>query len=118
MSGILFRGYTAEAAVAGHLIVKPGTADGTCTLATAATDLLLGTADKLDKTVGEVVDVAMEPLAKVVLGGTVVRGQALTTNAAAKAVATTTAGNRIIGFAETSGVADDVITYLRAPGVL
>jgi hypothetical protein len=121
MSGILFRGYKAEVAVDAYLIVKPGTADYACTLATAATDLLLGTSDALAKAIGEVVDVNLQPWAEVRLGGAVTRGQPLTANAAGKAVAAAPAAGsnvRVIGFAEQSGVADDVITYLRAPGVM
>lgn len=112
-----FRSYTAQAAVEGFRIVKPGSADMTAIKATAATDLLLGTADSLDKATGELVDMYVSPLGEVRLGGTVARGAALTSDANGKAVATTTVGHRVIGYAEVSGVVDDVITYLRAPGV-
>ena len=61
---------------------------------------------------------AVGPVPKVKLGGAVAAGDALTSDANGKAIATTTTGNRIIGFAEIPGVLDDVITYLRAPGVL
>lgn len=113
-----FRSYEAEAAVAKHLIVKHGTADGTCTLASAATDALIGAADSLDKAIGEMVDVQLGEIGLVRLGGTVVRGAALTANASAKAISTTTVGNRIIGFAEVSGAADDIVPFRVAPGVL
>lgn len=108
----------AEAAVEGYRIVKAGTAAMSCVKAAAATDKLLGTSDELDHVTGEVVDVAVIPVAKVRLGGTVAAGDPLTSDANAKAIATTTTGNRIIGFAEVAGVADDVITYLYSPGVL
>lgn len=117
----LHRSYRAEATVEGFRIVKAGTADLTCIKATAATDLLLGTAESLDKITGELVDVSVSPIAEVRLGGTVTRLQPLTSDANGKAVAAAPAvgtNNRIIGFAEVSGVLDDVITYLRAPGVL
>jgi hypothetical protein len=48
----------------------------------------------------------------------VAAGDALTSDANGKAIATTTTGNRIIGFAELAGVANDIVTYLRAPGVI
>lgn len=113
-----FRGRVAEGAIAAHLIVKGGAAAMSCVLAAAATDKLLGTSDELDHVAGEMVDVSVSPIAKVRLGGTVVAGDALTSDANGKAIATTTAGNRLIGFAEIGGALNDVITYLRAPGVL
>lgn len=114
----LFRGRVAEGAVAALLIVKAGTADMSCVVAAAATDKLLGTSDELDHVTGEVVDVAVGAVPKVRLGGTVAAGDALTSDANGKAIATTTTGNRIIGFAEIAGVLNDVITYERALGVL
>lgn len=112
-----FRGRTAEGSINAYRIVKPGTAALGCLAAAAATDLLLGTSDELDHVTGEVVDVSMGDIHKVRLGGTVAAGAALTSDANGKAIATTTAGNRIIGFAEVPGVLDDVITYIRSPGV-
>lgn len=112
-----FRARTAEGTINAYRIVKPGTATGSCVAAAAATDLLLGTSDELDHVAGEVVDVGMGDIHKVRLGGTVAAGAALTSDANGKAIATTTAGNRIIGFAEVGGVLDDVITYIRSPGV-
>lgn len=112
-----FRGRVAEAAIAAHLIIKTGVADGSCVKSTAATDKLLGTSDELDHVAGEVVDMSVSPIGKVRLGGTVAAGDALTSDANGKAIATTTTGHRLIGFAEFAGVADDVITYLRSPGV-
>lgn len=110
--------YVGQVAVAANLIVKHGTADGSCTLATAATDALIGAADGLDKAIGELVDVASGDFGDVRLGASVTRGAPLTANASSKAISTTTTGNRIIGFAEQSGAADDVIRYRVAPGVL
>ncbi|MFT4191671.1 MAG: DUF2190 family protein [Comamonas sp.] len=113
----LFRSRTAEGAVERHRIVKAGTADGSAIQATAATDQLLGTSDELDHVAGELVEVAVGPVPFVRLGGTVAAGDALTSDANGKAIAATVAGSRIIGFAESAGVAEDIISYLRAPGV-
>lgn len=113
-----FESYVAELAVAAGLIVRYGAADGACNLATAATDALIGAADSLAKATGEMVDVHIGEIGEVRLGGTVVRGAALTANAASKAISTTTTGNRIIGYAEQSGVLDDVIRYRVSPGTL
>ncbi|KLN54722.1 DUF2190 family protein [Variovorax paradoxus] len=114
----LFRGRVAEAAIAAHLILKGGVGAMSCVVAAAATDKLLGTSDELDHVTGEMVDMSVSPIASVRLGGTVVAGDPLTSDANGKAIATTTTGNRIIGFAEVGGVLNDVITYLRAPGVI
>lgn len=116
-----FKSLVAQAAVGAYLIVKPGTADFTALPAAAATDLLLGSADSLDKATGEMVDLDLRPLAEVKLGAAVTRGQPLTSNAAGKAIAAAPAAGsnvRIIGFAMENGAADDVITYQRSPGVM
>jgi len=112
------RARVAEAVVEKFRIVKTGVAVGTCIKAAAANDKLLGTSDELDHNAGEVVDVSMGTVPKVKLGGAVAVGDALTSDANGKAIATTTIGHRIIGFAEVAGVLDDVITYIRAPGVV
>lgn len=114
----VFRGRVAEGAVEAYRIVKAGAAVMSCVKASAATDALLGTGDELDHVTGEFVDVAVGPVPKVRLGGTVAAGAWLTSDATGKAIATTTAGNQVIGRAEVAGVVDDVITYVRALGQL
>jgi hypothetical protein len=114
-------GLLAQAAVAAFLIVKPGNADNTCVPAAAATDKLVGTADGLDKAIGEIVDVPSAGIGEVRLGGNVTRGDPLTSDAAGKAVVAAPAAGanaRIIGFAAASGVADDVIQYHISLGVM
>jgi len=111
------RSFKAEGAVARYSIVKPG-ASGGVVVGAAATDKLLGTSDELDHVTGEMVDVAVGPLPKVRLGGTVAAGDWLTCNATGAAIATTTATNQVIGRAEIAGVSGDEITYLRALGQL
>ena len=113
-----FRGRLAEAAVERFRIVKIGAAVGSCIKASSPTDKLLGTSDELAHVTGEMVDVAVGPVPFVKLGGTVAAGDALTSDANGKAVATTTIGHRIIGFAENAGVLDDEISYLRSPGIV
>lgn len=114
----LFRGRVAEGAVERHRIIKAGAGDNSCVKAAAPGDKLLGTSDELDHVAGEIVDMAVGPVPTVRLGGTVAAGDALTSDANGMAVVTTTTGHRIIGFAEMAGVSGDLITYLRAPGVL
>ncbi len=116
-----YRGYVAQGAVGAYRIVKQGTADQSCALASAATDALISTSDSLAHNSGEVVDVGYGELGEVILGGSVTRGQPLTSDAnAAAVVAAPAAGSnvRIIGFADKSGAAGDVIPYQRAPGFM
>lgn len=113
-----FRARTAEGNVGRYRILKPGTADGSCVLATAATNKLLGTSDDLNHVTGETVDLAVGPVPFVKLGGTVTAGAWLTSDANGAAVATTTTGDQVIGRAEIAGVAGDEIPYLRALGQL
>lgn len=55
-------------------------------------------------------------IAEVEYGGNVTRGDLLTSDANGKAIATTTAGNRIIGIAMASGVSGDIGLALINPG--
>lgn len=118
MSMTRYRSHLAQATVEAFRILKPGTADMTVVKAAGPTDLCIGTSDGLDKVSGEQVDVAVGDIHEVRLGGAVTRGASLTSDANGKAVSTSTVGHRCIGYAEVSGVADDVITYIRSPHVL
>lgn len=114
-----FKSLTAQAAIGGYLILKPGTADGTVALATSSADALIGTSDGLDKVTGELVDLDVRPVAEVKLGAAVTRGALLTANASAQAVPAAPAAGvnaSTIGRALRSGVAGDVIPYLRSLG--
>lgn len=116
-----FRSAKAEAAVEAYRIVKFGTADDTVIKAAASGDLLIGTSDGLDKATGEMVDYSVGSVHEVRLGGTVTRGQPLTSDANGKAIAAAPAAGanvRIIGFAAQSGVLDDVIRYFYSPGLM
>ncbi len=115
----IFRPFVAQLAVGAFRIVKQGTANQTCALAAAATDAIIGTSDSLAKDDTEVVDVDYRAFSQVVLGGVVTRGDPLTSDAngaAIKAAPAAGANARIIGFAEISGVAGDIVTYQRSLG--
>lgn len=121
MSMTEFRNARAEATVEGFRILKHGTLDDTVVKAAAATDLLIGVSDSLDKITGEQVDLAIGHLHEVRLGASVARGAPLTSDANGKAItAAPAAGSnvRIIGFADQSGVLDDVIRFRLALGVM
>jgi hypothetical protein len=110
----------ASAPIGGYLIAAFTDAANSSKVgpATAATQPLVGTTNSLGvKTAGDVVDIERSALPKVRLGGPVAAGDPLTANAASKAIEATVTGQRIIGFAEEPGVADDVIDYFAAPGI-
>lgn len=120
MTPLLIKSFRATAAVAAYLIVK-ASGDKTVAPATAATDALIGAADTLGADSGGMLDVTETGWGEVKAGGNVSFGDPLTADAQSRAVkAVPVAGSvvRIIGFARADGVANDIIPYLAAPGVL
>lgn len=94
------------------------TSAGKVNLASAGTDVSLGVLYNKPKT-GEAAEVLMRNSAgtgKVIIGGTVTLGAALTANASGKAIATTTAGDQILGYALEAGSADDIIEFMPTTG--
>ena len=95
-----------------YLIAKFGADDDTLSQATASTEELLGVFQHTTSTAGEEVRVMLDGITRVVLGGTVTRGNYLTTDVNAKAVAAAPAvgvNAYVIGQALASGVAGDII---------
>lgn len=88
--------------------------DAAVTLASAATDLLIGVIQNKPKS-GEAVEVFGRwggGTGKVILGsGGATRGAFLTADADGKAVATTTGGDEVIGRALQAGDAGDIIEF-------
>lgn len=109
--GSLVKGYTAGAAITARKIVKAGAADNAVITAAAATDLILGVAaPDVDVASGDTCDVHLQGIVEVKAGGTIARGDMVTSDANGDAVTTTTAGNRVLGIAEVSAVANDIFT--------
>lgn len=107
----------AASALAAFRIVKHGAADGVAALATAGTDASFGVTDSLGANgANDPVDIIRGGIAEVVYGDTVTRGDPLTADAQGRAIKAAT-GNRIIGFAEVSGVVGDRGSVFIAPGV-
>ena len=105
------RSYTAGAAIAARRIVKFDSADNTVIQAAAATDLSIGVSEWGCSAAGDQVDIVKCDLALIEFGGTITRGQPITSDANGKAVAASPAtgvNHRIIGFAEVSGVSGDI----------
>lgn len=107
----------ASAAIPAFTLVKHGTADGIAAPATAGADAVFGVADSMGAAAAnDPVDIVRGGIAEVIYGGTVTRGDPLAAGTGGKAVKATT-GQRIIGFAEVSGVANDRGSVFIAPGV-
>jgi hypothetical protein len=121
MSNILLaRNFKAEAAVAANTIVKPSaTTDGQVLPAAAVSDKLFGITTDIAAATGERCDVILEGVADVLYGGTVARGDLLTSDASGRAVtAAPGAGvnNRVIGTALVSGVVGDIGQIIISTG--
>lgn len=99
--------------------VVEGAADGFGAEAVGATANIIGVSSELDTAVGERASVIMAGnIAPIIYGGTVARGDALTSDAQGRAVTTTTTGARIVGTAEVSGVVNDIGSVVINPGIL
>lgn len=115
----LTKSYTAEAAIAAYSIVRVGAADFGVLQASAVGDSIIGVTTEIASLTGEVCDVVHSGIAEVKLAGAVTRGLPVTCNAAGLGVVAAPAAgtnNRIIGYAQVSGVAGDVIPVLLSLG--
>lgn len=99
-----------------YTIAKWGTNDNEVTGASAATDRICGVYTEVGAKNGELVDVVHDGRPGVKLGGTVAVGDKLTSNGSGQAIATTTAGNRVLGVADQAGVSGDIIPVLLTIG--
>jgi hypothetical protein len=107
----MIRNFKAEAAIAAFTIVKHGTADGQVVPAAAVSDKLLGVSTDVAPAITERCDVILGGIADVLYGGTVARGDILTSDASGRAVTAAPAAgtnNRVIGVAMVSGVVGDI----------
>lgn len=117
----LTKSYVAEATIAPFRIIKVGANDYGAVQAQAVADKLLGISTEVDAQTGERFDVVHEGIADLKLGGTVARGDFLTTDASGQGVTAAPAAgtnNQIVGKAIISGVAGDIIPVLVAPSML
>ncbi len=115
----LTKSYNAEAAIGANLLVKPGANDWGVLQAAAATDKIIGVTTEVAAGINERCDVIHEGIADVLLGGTVTRGDPITSDANGKGVtAAPSAGtnNGIVGRALISGVSGDIIPVLVSVG--
>jgi hypothetical protein len=101
----------AQVAITDYLIVKPGTAEDQVTLA-VVDDKPYGVAQVAQQLnqpgINDVVEVAVYGGCYVKLGGTVVKGDSIMSDAASRGIAGTS-GKWCVGVADEAGVANDVI---------
>ncbi len=116
--GLLQKTFFCGAAVAANRIVKAGADDTKVVVGAAATDKLIGVSDNIGGAINESIDVILDGIAVVKLGGTVAFGDLITSDGTGQGIATTTAGNRWIGYAMEGGVSGDLIGVRIAPGLI
>ena len=108
---LLVRNFKAQAAIPAFTIAVLGSADGQVLASTAATDKLFGITTDIAAAINERCDVMVQGIADVLYGGTVTRGDPLTSDASGRAVSAAPGvgiNNRIIGEALVSGVVGDI----------
>lgn len=99
--------YTAAVDIPAYSLVKFGTDDNTVTLASAASDDVIGVSGDVDVTAGNLTDIAHLGVEKVKCGGTLTRGQSFYAGANGQAVAAES-GN-IAGYVLRAASKDDVV---------
>ena len=110
--------FVASGDVAAYRLIAADTTDGQVIQAAAGTAKLLGVADRLTTANTNRIDVLLQGIAEVELGGTVAMGDLITADADGKGVATTTANDRYVGMATQAGAAGDVIGVLIDRGIV
>jgi hypothetical protein len=109
----------AGAAVLKNRIVKFGADDKHVIQGAAATDKLIGVSDNLGADAAEdPLDVIYDGNALLMYGATVAAGDMLTSDATGRGITTTTAANRVIGFANLDGVVGDIGSVRIAPSLI
>jgi len=104
--------FKADAAISKGFAVKFGTDDTHVAKGSVATGLLIGIAQSAPTAAEDLVEVAIGGGAKGYAGGTITRGDLVTSDSAGKLVTTTTPGDRIIGIAMQSAVVNDLFDVL------
>lgn len=118
---LLTRNYLATSAVTKRRLVKIGAADGAIVPATGATAGILGVVADVGAAANERTDVHLSGVVDVELGGTVTRGDTLTSDSVGRAIsATMGSGTAVytVGVALESGVSGDIISMLLQPNAI
>jgi len=122
MNNILAKSYSTGALVAASRLVKWGGSDFTVIQGTDGAAALLGVSvEHVNPPIGGFIDVTRLGLQYVELGGTVTRGQYVTSDANGKGVAAAIVAGatlHVVGIAEESGVAGEKILVMVHPTVI
>jgi len=117
VTSILEKAARCAAAVTAFTIAKPGADDDHFIVSTAVSDSLIGIFQHATMAAEEQIRVMLKGVSSLKLGGTVARGDYLTSDASGQGVAAAPAAgvnNNVIGKALASGVAGDIIPALIA----
>ena len=114
--------YTAQGGILRYRFVTPGTADRTVKVAEGATAPLTGVCHDINLADGERGDIVRDAMPEIEYGGTVTRGDLLTSDAEGRAIAVVdpAAGATVYygAIAEVSGVLGDICPTFLATGKL
>jgi translation elongation factor EF-1alpha len=103
--------FKASGAIAKGSSVKMGSDDQHVSIASAATDKQVGIAQSAAAAAEDLIEIAVSGGgAKAISGGTIARGDLLTSNASGALVATTTALDRIVGVAMSAAASGDIFS--------
>lgn len=119
MNALFTKSFAAIGGISAHRIVALGA--GGVQTAAANTDPLLGVTGSLGAEAGQMVDVDLAGFLRVQAGGAISAGDPLTADADGKAVkAEPVAGEivRTIGYALDDALADDILPFFAAPGLI
>lgn len=117
---LLAKSYNAGGALNANSIVKAGANDYDVLQAAAVTDKLLGVTTEIATVSADRGDVVLAGIADLKLGGTVTRGDRISSDASGNGVTAAPAAgtnNWIVGIALISGVSGDIIPVLVNPQV-
>lgn len=118
MNPLLKKTFKAGAAIAARRIVKFGADDEHVIQGAASSDCLIGVMPRFAAAVAEDrVDITIAGIKEVELGGSVTRGDRLTSDSVGRGVAAT-GGNSYVGVAFASGVSGDIVPCLVCPGTM
>jgi len=113
------KNYEAEGGIEGYHFGKPGSSDQKIAKTSSSTDLITGITTELDAVNGEPVDLVHDGVHQLKLGGTVTRGQKLTSDANGRGIAAVPANDTNISVgavALASGVDGDIIPVIITIG--
>lgn len=107
---------TTAAAISQYAIVK-GSSTGILA-GTTTNETLMGVAQESVTSAGGTISVCVQGSSKFIAGGTIHIGDSLTAGAAGVAIATSTGGQRIVGFSLREAVIGDIFDGVVQPGSL